>query len=380
MPDTSPLGRALEGFRVLDFSAMIAGPYCTRWLADMGADVIKIEPPEGDAMRVAPPVRDGRSAYFGHLNTGKRSVVLDLKAPAALQAARTLAQRADVLVENFRPGVMKRLGLDFATLRALNPRLVYCSISGYGQSGPKSDRPSYAPIVQAASGYEMANFSFQQGLTQPPNTGLFPADIIASCYATIAIQAALLQRSRTGLGQHLDVTLMESILSIMVYEFQEVQFADKRRKILYVPLKTTDGFVIVAPITQRNFENLCEALGHPEWKADARLVDATARRANWDFFMGLIRDWTSGRSGEACETHLLAAGVPCTRYNTIGDVLADPHFRMRGSFAQVDDGAGPFLVPNLPFRMSGAASDAHATVPALGEHTRAVLAEIGLES
>ena len=368
--------RPLHGFRILDFSAMIAGPYCTRWLADMGAEVIKVEPPEGESMRASMPMRDGHSTYFAHLNAGKRAIALDLKNPLAVDAARRLVRDSDVLVENFRPGVMKRLGLDYATVRELNPRLVYCSISGYGQQGDKSARPSYAPIVQAASGYEMAQFSFQDDLTQPANSGLFPADILASCYATMAIQAALLQRSRTGLGQHLDVGLMESILSVMIYEFQEAQFPSLKRKHLYVPMKARDGFVIVAPITQRNFENLCDALGHPEWKSDPRLVDTLARREHWDYFMELIRRWTIERSAEQCETELLAAGVPCSRYATVADLLADPHFRQRGSFGRVHDAAGEFLVQNLPFRMSGAVNDVGATVPGIGEHTRDVLREL----
>lgn len=366
-------GRALEGFTVLDFSTMIAGPYCTRWLADMGADVIKVEPPEGDSMRSSPPLRDGRSSYFGHLNAGKRSIVLDLKSAEGLAAAKSLLHSADVLVENFRPGVMDRLGLGWATVSQDHPRLVYCSISGFGQSGPKSDRPSYAPIVQAASGYELAHMSYQLGQDSPPSTGLFPADVLSASYATIAIEAALLQRSRTGLGQRLDVTLIESITSVMVYEFQQAQFPDTPVKKPYLPMQAKDGFVIVAAITQRNVENLCDAIGKPELKRDPRLVDSPARRAHWDYFMALIADWTRERSAADCESLLLAAGVPCTRYASIAEVLADPHFQARGSFAPVDDGSGPFLVQSLPYQMSGASTQVSPRVPALGEHTKEVL-------
>jgi CoA:oxalate CoA-transferase len=162
----------------------------------------------------------------------------------------------------------------------------------------------------------------------------------------------------------------------MVYELQDAQFPSNKRKHLYVPMRTTDGFVVVTPITQRNFENLCDALGHPEWKADPRLLDTVARRNHWDLLMDLIRDWTSTRSSAECERTLLEAGVPCSRYASVADVLADPHFRTRGTFATVDDGAGPFLVQNMPFRMSGADCATHAEVPALGEHTRSVLREL----
>lgn len=368
--------RPLAGFQVIDFSAMIAGPYCTRWLADLGADVIKVEPPEGDTMRTTLPMRDGCSTYFGHLNAGKRSIVLDLKDPAARASARQLITSSDVLVENFRPGVMDRLGLGFEAMQQLNPRLIYCSISGYGQSGPSASRPSYAPIVQAASGWEMAQFSFQDGLDKPAPTGLYAADVLASCYALIAIQSALLQRSRTGLGQRLDVTLMESILSVMIYEFQDAQFPTQQRKNLYVPQKTADGFVIIAIVSQKNFESLADALGRPEWRTDERFKDAASRRAHWKLLMELIQQWTRERTCAQCESYLLAAGVPCSRYANIGEVLEDPHFRQRGSFAEVSDRAGHFLAQNLPFLMSGADIAVRGAVPALGEHTEQVLTEL----
>ena len=368
--------RALDGFRVLDLTSMISGPYCTRWLADMGADVVKVESPDGDTIRSGAPLRDGRSAYFAHLNAGKRSIVLDLKDPAGVEAARALAQRSDVFVENFRPGVATRLGLGWDALHALNPRLVYCSISGYGQRGPKADRPSYAPIVHAASGYELTHFAYQDGLAQPANSGLFPADILAACYATMAIQGALLQRSRTGEGQYLDVTLMESILSVMVYEVQEAQFPAQRRRPLYEPMRATDGFVIVAPVSQRNFVALCEVIGRPEWCTDPRFAEPPARREHWSELLDGVRAWTTTRTAAECESTMLAAGVPCSRYASVAQVLADPHFQALGSFTRLDDGGGELLVQNLPYRMSGAQTQVGTRVPALGEHTAEILAEL----
>src|ERR1700760_4067289 len=163
--------RALEGFRVLDFTQMMAGPYCTRWLADLGAEVIKVEPPEGDTMRKSQPMREGRSSYYGHLNAGKRSIVLDLKVPESIQAVLAIVAECDVVVENFRPGVMDRLGLGYDALAAAHPALVYCSISGYGREGPSASRPAFAPMVHAASGYDLAHWSFQDGADQPPNCG-----------------------------------------------------------------------------------------------------------------------------------------------------------------------------------------------------------------
>jgi len=186
---------ALAGIRVLDFSAMIAGPYCTRLLADSGAEVIKLEPPEGDYMRGREPVKAGMGLYFAVVNAGKRSVALDLKNPRAAALVHELAAASDVVVENFRPGVMKRLGFDAATLRARHPRLVYCSISGYGQEGAHAALPAYAPIVQAASGYDLANLGYQRGIERPLNTGIFAADYLTGVHAFGAICAALVRRS-----------------------------------------------------------------------------------------------------------------------------------------------------------------------------------------
>jgi crotonobetainyl-CoA:carnitine CoA-transferase CaiB-like acyl-CoA transferase len=207
------MDKAFAGIRVLDFSTTIAGPHCTRLLADLGAEVIKIEPPEGEIMRSRPPLRNGASTSFGQLNAGKKSVVLDLKSPAAVAAIRTLAARADILVENFRPGVMQRLNIDYATLAPLNPRLIYCAISGFGQTGPSSQLPAYAPVVHAAAGYDMAHLRYQTGRTRPDYCGIFIADVAAGTYAFGAIAAALHHRHATGRGQLVDVSMLETMLS-----------------------------------------------------------------------------------------------------------------------------------------------------------------------
>src|SRR5262245_32179290 len=188
----------LDGLRVLDLTTTIAGPHCARLLADVGASVIKIESPEGDMMRTRPPLRDRASTSFGQLNAGKQSIALDLKQPAAVEIVKRLAARSDVLVENYRPGVMRRLGLDYPVLAAAHPALIYCAISGYGQTGPSSGRPAYAPVIHAASGYDIAHLSYQEGRTRPDNNGIFIADVLSGTYAFGAILAALHHRTRTG--------------------------------------------------------------------------------------------------------------------------------------------------------------------------------------
>lgn len=370
----------LSDIRVLDFSSMMAGPYCSRMLADLGAQVFKVETLDGDHIRTQPPLRDGCSAYFGHLNSGKQSIALDLKKPESAALARKLANGVDIVLENFRPGVMARLGLDYARLAADNPRLIYCSISGFGQTGPDAQRAAFAQIVHAASGHDLAEMNYQDGQSKPPNVGIFTADVLTAIFALTAIQAALLQRQRTQRGQHLDVTLIESMMSLMVYEFQEAQFPSDKRRFVYKPVKARDGFVMIVLVSPANFVNLCNAIGHPEWLKEPCFATVQARRENWDEMMALIGAWTQERSAKECEEFLNAAGVPCTQYRTVREALADPNLRARGSFGQVSDAAGSYLVPNLPFRMDNDGARARAHVPALGEHTTEILKkELGLD-
>jgi crotonobetainyl-CoA:carnitine CoA-transferase CaiB-like acyl-CoA transferase len=363
----------LDGLKILDFTIMMAGPLCTRLLADVGAEVIKVEAPEGDHIRTRPPLRDGHSTYFGQLNCGKESIALDLKRPEALAIAHRLAAAADVVVENFRPGVMKRLGLDYASLAADNPGLVYCSISGFGQSGPAAAKPAYAPVIHAASGFDLANLYYQDGQERPAKTGIFVADVLGGVYAFGAIQSALIERHRTGRGQAVDVSLMDCMLNLMVYECQEAQFPSERRRPLYKPLFAKDGYVIVAPVSQNNFERLTEAVGHPEWKTDTRFATIGAREQNWDLLMSLVEQWTRERPALDCETILMAAGIPTSRYLTVAEAMADPHLAARGSLARVDDGGGTFTVPNAPFQFSGGNVGARPFVAPLGGHGPEIL-------
>src|SRR6516162_5394193 len=216
---------ALDRVRVLDFTTTIAGPHCTRLLADLGAEVIKIEAPEGDMMRTRPPLRNGASTSFGQLNAGKKSIALDLKSAAAVEAVQRLIATADIVVENFRPGVMRRFGLDYEALRLLKSDLVYCAISGYGQTGPSAELAAYAPVIHAASGYDLAHMAYQPGRTKPDNCGIYIADVLSGTYAFGAIMVALNQLQRTGKGQHIDVSMLESMLTLTLTELQAAQFA-----------------------------------------------------------------------------------------------------------------------------------------------------------
>jgi crotonobetainyl-CoA:carnitine CoA-transferase CaiB-like acyl-CoA transferase len=377
--DVANTTRSFAGLRVLDFSTTIAGPHCARMLADMGAEVIKIEPAEGETMRSRPPVRGGCSTTFGQLNVGKKSLVLDLKSPGAIEIVRRVVADTDVLVENFRPGVMQRLKLDYASLQKINPKLIYCSISGYGQTGPSAEVPAYAPVIHAASGYDMAHLSYQPGRSRPDYCGIFHADVLTGTYAFGAISAALYQRHGTQTGQHIDVSMLESMLSLTLNELQWSQFEVKQpARPMYGPLETADGYVILAIASEKTFQGLVNVIGHPEWISDPRFAKYPARRDNWTELMDGAETWSRTLSTEKCVAALNGFGVPCSAYRTVAEVLKDPQIAHRGALSEVTDGGGTFKVLNLPFRMSGATVSAAKRMATLGEHTVACLRQSGL--
>lgn len=367
----------LDGVRVLDFTAVMSGPYCTRLLADLGAEVIKVEPPEGDHIRLRPPLRDGRSAYFAQLNAGKSSVALNLKNPEALALIRDLVPQCDVLVENYRPGVMKRLGLDYETLSKLNPKLVYCSISGFGQQGTWSGRSAYAPVLHAMSGYDMANLDYQEGdVERPLKNGIFVADVLGGSMAFGAIQAAMFHALKTGRGEHVDVSLLDAMVGLLVYECQEAQFPAERRRPLYQPTQAKDGFLLIAPVSQNNFEALARATNHAEWISDDRFATTSKREHHWAELMQLLDQWAGSRTAADCEAILTEAGVPCSQYLAIRDTVNLPPIAERAVLETIDDGAGPMWVPNPAFRFARNAAHARNKVPALGEDGPRLLREL----
>lgn len=345
----------------------------------MGAEVIKIETTEGETMRTRPPVRNNCSTAFGQLNIGKKSVVLDLKSPEGVEAVRRLIATADVLVENFRPGVMRRLKLDHASVRDINPKLIYCSISGYGQTGPSAELPAYAPVIHAASGYEMAHLAYQPGRSRPDYCGIYHADVLTGVYAFGAISAALYQCSAGGKGQHIDVSMLESMLSLTLNELQWSQFEVKpAQRPMFGPIETTDGYVMVAIASEKTFQSLMQVIDHPEWVSDPRFARYSDRRDNWASLMEGVEVWSRAISTQACLAALNEYGVPSSAYRTVREALADPQIAHRGGLAEVEDGGGSFKVLNLPFRMSGATVAAGKRMSTLGEHTLSYLKEIGL--
>jgi crotonobetainyl-CoA:carnitine CoA-transferase CaiB-like acyl-CoA transferase len=369
---------ALEGIRVLDFTTTIAGPHCTRLLADLGAEVIKIEAPEGDMMRTRPPLRNGASTSFGQLNAGKKSIVLDLKAPSAVEAVRRLVATADVVVENFRPGVMRRFGLDYDALAPIKPELIYCAISGYGQTGPSSQLPAYAPVIHAASGYDLAHMAYQGEERRPDYCGIYIADVLTGTYAFGAIMTALYHRQLTGRGQMIDVSMLESMLSLTLSEIQAAQFSlPPMGRPVFGPVATKDGYINLSIASERTFRNLAIASEHPHWVTDPRFARYPDRRANWGELIDELEEWSKVRSTEEVQALFDRHGVPSSPYRTVKAAMADPQLAHRRAFAEIRDAGGTFEALNPPFRMSHTPAAASPHVAALGEHTEELLAEIG---
>jgi CoA:oxalate CoA-transferase len=371
---TPTSGGPLDGFRVLDFTNFLAGPYCTRILADMGAEVIKIESPSGDQSRHLHPIKNGQSIRFAHLYAGKKSVVLDLKSPAGQKAAFDLGKKSDVIVESWRPGVAKRLGLDFEAISVAKPDIVYCSISGYGQTGPDAKRAAYAPMVEALSGYTLAQMALDRG-EKPQTCGLMQGDTLTSVWSFAAIQTALLQRERTGRGQFIDVGMLHAMQFAMLDPCHAANFGAFTNR-FHPPVKTRDGYMIVSPISETNFKWLAQALEHPEWLEDPRLNPLTNRNSHWGLLMQFIEDWTSQRSTDECEAILQAGGVPCCRFRSYKDAMQDPQTAARGTFTSLKVAGGEYKLPNVPFKMPGVATEVRPLLSDLGQHNGEILRDV----
>lgn len=363
----------LEGYKIVDFSAVFAGPICARYLLDCGAEVIKVEAPEvGDITRGV----DGITRVFAHFNAGKRSIALNLKDPAGQALARRLISDADVVIQNFRPGIMAKFGLDYDSLKEERPDLIYCSISGFGQSGPLVNRAAYAPIVHAASGFDYVHTLSQGGDEgRPHNWEIMVADILTGALAFGAIQTALLGRVRSGEGEHIDISMMESMMTLIPAHIQAAQMDEPPVIGRFYPLKTRDGFVMLCVVSDKNLQGLSTALKRPELLEDPRFIRGQ-RAIHFDQLIDEVEKWSSSLTAIECEAALNEAGVPCSVYQRTEDLFAHPQVVERNSFSSVeDDVLGKFLIQNMPIKFSHADSKAASWVAKLGEHTDEVLAE-----
>lgn len=378
----------LDGLRVVDLTRVLAGPFCTMLLGDMGADVIKVEEPEhGDDGRMWAPFVGDWSAYFLGLNRSKRSLALDLKTLDGAETLRQLVAHADVLIENFKPGSLDRLGFGFEAMRHLNPRLVYCSISGYGRTGPRQHLTGYDPVIQAESG-----FMDMTGSSDGPamRTGVAITDYLAGVYALSGILLALRSRDLTGKGQLVDIALYDAILSTLSMPVGIHQATGQVPSRLgndhsaiapYEVLQANGGAVMLAAANERLWRQLCLAVSAATLIDDPRFENNTQRVKNRPALkVELERAFASFGVDELIE-RLTGAGVPCGRVRTVPEALADPQVAARQMFIPFDDPelAG-FRVLGNPIKLSDTPADPSRRPPRLGEHTEAIRAELGMNA
>ena len=388
-------GKALEGIRVLDVTQVMAGPFCAMQLCDMGADVIKVEPPEGDSTRrwaasgaaLRGSATDGTSfdsAPFNALNRGKRGIVLNLKRPAAQEACRRLASRADILVENYRPGVMRAFGLDYDTLAADNTGLIYASVSGYGQTGPDAPKGGFDLVAQGVSG----RMSITGEAGGPPvKIGVPLTDLGAGLFALSAILAALHYRTRTGRGQYIDTSLVDAGVALSVWEATEYfstgvaplpMGSAHRLSAPYQAIRCADGFITIAAVTDRMFEKVCGLLGHAEWVERADFARAAKRVQNRAALAALIEAETIKQPKQHWIGLFESIGVPCGPINTYDRVFEDPQIQAREMVVRTDHPSlGALRTLGSPMKMSATPPIVGRPAPMLGQHTLEVLREAG---
>jgi CoA:oxalate CoA-transferase len=388
-PSSPPQPAALAGVRVVDLTRMLAGPFCTALLADVGAEVIKIEPPGGgDDSRHFAPRRGGEGGYFMLLNRGKKSVTLNLKSPRARELLYELVRKSDVFVENYRPGVAARLGVDYERLKAINPRLVYASISGFGQEGPLAQRPSYDIIAQAMSGL-MSITGTPEG--PPTRSGESLGDLVTGTYAAWGIMVALAARDRTGQGQHVDIAMLDSLFSYLVTAMAQYLYAGVEPRRIgnrhpmstpYDTYRAKDGHAVIAVANEPMFRRFASAIGRAELVEDERFSIDEERTRNEPALRAIIETWTAERSVAEIVAVLDAAGVPAGPIWSVGEIAESAHVRARGLLTQLQHPtAGRITLMRGPVRFSATPTRIPSPPPLLGEHTQRVLGELaGLDA
>ena len=375
----SPPELPLRGLKVLDFTRVLAGPLCTMLLADMGAEVIKIEDPRhGDDTRGWAPFIGGWSTYYLGVNRNKKSIAVDLKSADGAALVEDLVRTADVLVENFRPGTLERLGFGAERTRALNPRLIYCSISGYGATGPRRDLSGYDMVIQGESGLMDVTGFPESG---PTKVGVAITDCLAALYAAQGILLAHISRMTTGTGQFLDIALLDSAVSVLGLPTGIVAATGKSPGRLgnahpslapYEPYPASDGWVIVAVANPRLWSRFCAALGAGHLEHDPRFATNSDRLANRVALNRSIEEIFRGQPVDSLIDRLSAAGVPCGRVRTIDEVLQDPQLAARQMLLDIALEDRTVKVPGNPIKLSGLPALPASPPPALGEHTEEV--------
>lgn len=378
--------RALEGLKVVDFTRFVAGTFCAMQLADHGADVVKIESPpdSGDELRGwGPPFIDGQSYYFITLNKNKRSIALDLRSPQGIEIVKKMIKGSDVLVENFRPGVMAKMGLSWENVHALNPRIIFCSVTAYGQTGPFSAKSGFDVVVQGDSG-----FMDITGFDVPTRVGVGLTDFIGAFYGLIGIFSALLFREKTGQGQRVDSAMMDGMMALLTYQAGTYFSTGKapirmgNRHPLQTPYETfsaKDGYIIIGAGSQKLWENLCNrVLMRPDLIDDPRFLTLQDRNNNEPILKQIIEEITRTKSAEELIELLTQGNVPCGKVRTVKEALELEQTKAREMVVEMEDELrGKIKMLGIPTKLSATPGDIRRMPPVLGEHTEEVLNELG---
>jgi formyl-CoA transferase len=385
MGDSPDLDYPLSGFRILDLSRILAGPYCTMILGDQGAEVIKVERPgKGDDTRAwGPPFAGGESAYYLCCNRNKKSITVDLKNRDGAALVTELARASDVVVENFTPGLTRRFGLDYDTLRSINPRLVYCSITAYGQDGPYRDRPGYDMVLSAVGGL-MWITGERDG--RPCKVGVAITDVLTGVYASQAITSALLWRERSGRGQHLDCSLLDVQVSALaniasnylVAGREAGRWGTEHESIIpYQVFPTRDRPIAIAVANEKLWVNFCKLVGQEEWIEDPRFESNPKRVENREVLLPLIAEEMARRTCDEWMDLLVKAAIPCGPVNNMQNLFADPQVRHRGMVAEMPHPTiGTLRLTGMPIKYTETPGAIRRPPPLLGEHTDDVLSGV----
>jgi crotonobetainyl-CoA:carnitine CoA-transferase CaiB-like acyl-CoA transferase len=378
--------RPLDGIRVLDFTRVLSGPHATRMLCDLGAEVIKVEPPDGDITRLTNPRINGLATYFVQQNVGKRNISVDTDKPGAAELLLRLADRCDVLIENFRPGVMNRIGLEYDVVAARNPRIIYASINGYGSTGAWASRRAYAPVVGAETGITKAQGDARGG--RYANDPFSHADVYTSLETASAILAALFNRERTGCGDRIEVTMAETMLYVNEHAHDQLWDGEVLPEWIrsfgpdaYPVLMAANGESVVIsghPAERGTFDRYMTAIGRPELIGDARFVDVPTRQAHFADLLEILGEWAATVSNpEAIEAAMAAHGLATGTLRSLREVCATDWANDRGAVVEVSDrGGGNLRIPNSPWHFASGDVSVRGEPRYRGEDNRAVLSDL----
>jgi CoA:oxalate CoA-transferase len=385
-PSSAQGHRPLEGVRVLDFTRVLSGPHATRMLADLGAEVIKVEPPMGDLTRFATPRINSQSSYFTQQNVGKKNISLDMTKPEAVEILKQLIARCDVVIENFRPGVMRKMGLDYEALRSSNPRLIYASISGYGATGPWVTRRAYAPVVNAETGITKFQGDVRGG--QYANDPHSHGDVYTALEASAAVLAALYQREHTQLGQYIDVSMAETMLYVNEHAHNHLWDDDVPEGTIrsfqpadYPVLTVADGSMVVVsghPAEKGTFDFFVGAMEKPELLSDERFKDIEHRLQHFNELMSIMLEWAKTvPTADEIEARLAKNQLACGRLRSVRELAETDWAESRGAIVNIDNrGTGTLRIPNSPWHFSGSDTSTRGVAQYRGEDNRDVFSNI----